>query len=610
MPSIALAVTPGQDHAGQLAGTMLAAMKDRSPEWAVSAGTVLAVGAGAADRESAGRMIAVAPESGVMLVSDVPAWERRPPDPILTVLAGSGNAATPDAMTGLLSQLRGDAHVAVTIGSDACVAYRGAMSGRPLFYATGVNGSLFVASQIRGILSARPDTVSSSGLAPFLVPQLCDRTGTAWSGIWRLPPGHALIWRDGKLTVTLVSEVEPADSAGASRAELVAEFRRRLLSAVERASGPPDGILLSGGIDSSSLACAYSIPQGHRGPARGYALTYDQDLAACDERRFVDDVERATAMAVSRLPGNRLLPLVAASPEGDEPEPWAYAARNWGLLRHIAADQAQATATLLAGEGGDELLLGQVLAVADRLARGDAGGASAEIRTFPDPARTERVVQGLLRGEYDRDGARAMRALGDVPAWLTGRYIAETGIVDRLAAGYPWLGSPGTLTASYSRGVLGDLGAAGRVMCGGWWEDMGRKAGLAITYPFLDPDLAALSWALPPDLLRGGGLEKVVLREALSDVLPESVARRADKADALALMHAGLKEKIATVRKIAAGGPLADQGVIEPARLLSSIDRYLAGDLSLAPALWATAAVDQWLATRSLPPAPESGVLR
>jgi hypothetical protein len=237
--------------------------------------------------------------------------------------------------------------------------------------------------------------------------------------------------------------------------------------------------------------------------------------------------------------------------------------------------------------------------VADRFARGDAHGAAVEIRTFPDPEGTARVVQCLLRGDYNRLGTRVMRALGEVPPWLAGSYVAQAGIVDRLAAGYPQLGAPGQMAVNYSRGVLGEMGAAGRVQCGGWWEDMGRKAGITITYPFLDPDLAALVWALPPELLRDDGLEKVVLREALSDLLPTSVAQRRDKAQALALMHAGLSEKIETVRAVAQGGPLVDHGVIHVDKLFRSIDRYLAGDLSLAPALWATVAVDRWLTYQS-----------
>jgi hypothetical protein len=44
-----------------------------------------------------------------------------------------------------------------------------------------------------------------------------------------------------------------------------------------------------------------------------------------------------------------------------------------------------------------------------------------------------------------------------------------------------------------------------------------------------------------------------------------------------------VSETIETVRAVAQGGPLADHSVIHVDKLLRSIDRYLAGDLSLAP---------------------------
>lgn len=403
--------------------------------------------------------------------------------------------------------------------------------------------------------------------------------------------------RGGELCERHIGRVIEQDTNSATTAELVREFRSRLLVAVQRCSGPPDAVLLSGGIDSSSLACAHTA-LGVEGAA-AFALTYDDSLAPCDERRYVDDVEAATGMSVSRLSGSRLLPLVADFPEGDEPEPWAYAARNWALLRHIVNQPGTGWATVIAGEGGDELLLGQVFAVADRMALGDTVGGEREIGTFPDPERTGRVVRGLLAGEYDRLGTRKLRALDDIPPWLAAGYVADNEVVDRLADGYPRLGEPGRMAANYSRALIAEAGAAGRVQCGGWWEDMGRQAGVSITYPFLDPDLASLVWSLPPRLLRDRGLEKVVLRDALSDVLPVSVARRGDKAEALALMHAGLREGVDKIRQVARGGPLVDHHVIEPGKLLTSIDRYLAGADHLGPALWATVAVDHWMATQA-----------
>jgi len=106
---------------------------------------------------------------------------------------------------------------------------------------------------------------------------------------------------------------------------------------------------------------------------------------------------------------------------------------------------------------------------------------------------------------------------------------------------------------------------------------------------------AAVGGGLPPRLLRDHGLEKIVLREALRDVLPDSVARRPDKAEALALMHAGLSERADAIRSVARGGPLADYGIIRPGRLLTAVEDYLSGQRALGPALWATVATDRWL---------------
>lgn len=590
MTSVALAVTR-DGGAGTVVGRILAAMTDRSPAWTVAGSELTAVGVGAGDLSEA-RCGFHEPGGQVRIAVDAPEWMRPQLRQMLSGMTAVGPAPT-DEIAGRFSALTGDVHCAAAVGTQACVLYRGPMSSRPLFYAVSGDRSLLAATQIRGIRAVLPSRVSLAGLASFLVPQMCDPTGTAWAGIRRLAPGHALIYSGGELAIREVAHVAAADIASAVRSEVVAEFRDRLFHAVLRCSQPPDGLLLSGGIDSSSLACAYRAARD--GACRAFALTYDQRLAPCDERRFVDDVERATGIPVSRLDGTRLLPLVAGFPEGDEPEPWAYAARNWAMLRHITASREEMPTAVIAGEGGDELLLGQVFAVADRSARGDPDGAAREIKTFPDPDRAARVVDGLLSGDYDRPAARVVRALTEVPPWLNSRYVAAHHIVDRLAAGYPRLGEPGCLAASYSRTLIAEAGAAGRVQCGGWWEDTGRKVGVEITYPFLDPDLAALIWSLPPELLRDDGIEKVILREALTGLLPTSVARRRGKAEALALMHAGLSESAEAIRAVGRGGPLADSAVIKPDRLSSCVDDYLAGRSDLGPALWATVAVDRWL---------------
>ncbi|MEU5847424.1 asparagine synthetase B family protein [Saccharopolyspora shandongensis] len=586
MTTLALAAVPKPYNA---VDAMLDAIdRDIKGRHVTQVGTV-ALGIGHAEPTSPSAEVFYLP-GGARMAVDAPSWARR-------YLADrvcrfrEREVITPAALVELFGSITGDGHCVAVLPGRGCAAYRGPMSPRPLFYACDERSTL-VASQIRALRAARPTDVDADGLAPFLVPQLCDPRGTAWKAVHRLPPGHMLTTWNGTPDVQPVAQVEPLDTRGAGRAELVAEFRERFLAAVGWCSAPSTGILLSGGIDSSALACAHTAVTDRLG--RAYVLDYEAPLTVCDERRFADDVIAACGLDAVRVPGNRLLPLVADYPLGDEPEPWAYSARNWAMLRRIAADNPAPT-TVLAGEGGDELLLGQVFAVADRIARGDAEAAHREIATFADPDGTEKVVHRLLTGDYDNHGARVIRALRELPPWLGNDYIERTGIVDQLAAGYPRLSPPGHIATSYSRALVAEAGAAGRVQCGGWWPDMARRVGLTITYPFLDPDLAALVWSLPPELLRDQGQEKVVLREALAGRLPTSVARRRDKAEALALMRAGLIEGIDQLRAVASDSPLVDLGIVDPARLRTGIERYAAGELHLGPALWATVSVHQWL---------------
>ncbi len=594
MSSVALAAGGDANSAQAATESILRSLTDRSPAWTVSASGAIVVGVGANNAAVAREQIVALPGRAGVLGVDMPQWARSRLMSDIKLRLRHGVAVKPSDVGELFAAVTADCHAVAAFPPHGCAAYRGLMSNRPLFYSIGDDASLLVASQIRGIRNAAPTGLDIAGLAPFLVPQLCDPTGTCWQGIHRLPPGHLLTWWDGQVDVRQVSQIDALGYDGACAQELVREFRNRFMRAVARCSEPPDALLLSGGIDSSALTCAYTSIFGTESGC-GYSLTYDQQLSPCDERRFVDDVEHTTGISVHRLAGNRLLPLIASFPEGDEPEPWPYASRNWAMLQKIAIDAGQAPTTVFAGEGGDELLLGQVFSVAARCARGDIAGGDRELATFPEPASAEKIVKGLLTGAYDNLGARMARAVGDIPSWLGTNFLADANVLELLAEGYPRLGPAAHMVSAYSRGLMREMGAAGRVQCGGWYEDMGRRLGLKIAYPFLDPDLAAFTWSLPPQLIRDQGREKVILREALADLLPTSVYERTDKAEALALLHDGLSGAIESIRMIACDGPLVDLGIIHPGRLHAAIDRYLAGDHSLAPALWATTSVDGWL---------------
>ena len=74
---------------------------------------------------------------------------------------------------------------------------------KPLYYVHPDDGSLFFASEIKALLAAnalRPE-LNLAALPDYLANRAtCDDT-TLFDGVRRLPPGHTLLWKDGKVDI-------------------------------------------------------------------------------------------------------------------------------------------------------------------------------------------------------------------------------------------------------------------------------------------------------------------------------------------------------------------------------------------------------------------------
>ena len=137
---------------------------------------------------------------------------------------------------------------------------RDALGVKPLFHTMAAGA--FVCSNTLCTVLAHP-AVSRAPHVPALVDFL--RTGfnedpgtTSITGVLRLPPAHTLTLRVGDVAPRIVRHWRFADLAGvapAPRDDLVSRFGALLADAVtDRVRGDRAGILLSGGIDSTSIA--------------------------------------------------------------------------------------------------------------------------------------------------------------------------------------------------------------------------------------------------------------------------------------------------------------------------------------------------------------------
>jgi asparagine synthase (glutamine-hydrolysing) len=272
---------------------------------------------------------------------------------------------------------------------------------KPLYHARLGDAFLF-ASEIRALLAlgvraaANPEAIDVH--ATFL---WNPGPETAFSGIHRLPPGTVLELRDRNERSSRYWRMTPCPGSGgadpvAVREAVVSDVRRQLVSDV------PVGLFLSGGLDSSFIACA--LPEGT--VRRAYTLAFPRrDLSndiVRDETRYARVAARARGIELVEVPlefsAERFLKAVRAleEPVGDP-----------AAIATLALSARAEEKVLLSGMGGDELWGGYPRFRALELSRYVPGCA----RPLFQAAQRLLPHAGLL-GRWGRNAAKFGSAAG------------------------------------------------------------------------------------------------------------------------------------------------------------------------------------------------------
>src|SRR6266576_3102042 len=126
---------------------------------------------------------------------------------------------------------------------------------KPLYYRAADNELAF-ASELRALPRGEIDL---EALEAFLAFNSIPAPLTIFREVRKLPPGHLLLWEDGRLELRRFARPAPVPAGelrGDDEAELVEELRSRVRDSVRAhlVSDVPVGVLLSGGVDSAFLA--------------------------------------------------------------------------------------------------------------------------------------------------------------------------------------------------------------------------------------------------------------------------------------------------------------------------------------------------------------------
>ena len=234
---------------------------------------------------------------------------------------------------------------------------------KPLYYAHQPDGSLIFGSEIKSLLpalAARP-ALNYSALPDFLANHAPSGVETLFSGIKRVPPGHTLVWQEGRISIKRYWDLEygeagtaPAAGSAAERG-LVDEFIQRFTEAVRirLMSDVPLGMFLSGGIDSAAITATMATLV--KDPIRTFSVAFEEREAnEFAYARMVAEAYRTEHREVLVTPRQFFAELPRLIWHEDEP----IAHPSSIALYFVSQLASKHVKVVLTGEGSDEMLAG------------------------------------------------------------------------------------------------------------------------------------------------------------------------------------------------------------------------------------------------------------
>ena len=408
---------------------------------------------------------------------------------------------------------------------------------KPLYWAQ-VGSRLLFASEIKAILESHLITPEphDAVLPELLATRYTSSADTLFRGIFKLLPGHRLIFQDGAIRIEQYWDV-PLDGEDPSLAalgehEIVDRFRGLLQESVRLRlmADVPLGMFLSGGIDSSAVAAlmareadrpieTFSVGFADREFSElAYAREVAQAVGANSHEIVIDDRDFFDALP-------RLI--------WHEDEPIAHPSSV--PLHFVSMLARQHVKVVLTGEGADELLAGYGK-YPRALLNWRAGGAYERLLPAPLRAAVAASLVPRLPGQLGRFARRSFLAMSRQPDAMfldnfagMPRHVQHELLKNRGNDPYgpslDYFRRPNGHSTILDRLLYADVKTY-LVELLMKQDQMSMSASIESRVPFLDHHLVEFAARLPNRWKLRGFSTKRILRKAAHGLLPESILTR------------------------------------------------------------------------------------
>lgn len=445
--------------------------------------------------------------------------------------------------------------------------------------------TFFFASDIRRLIDHPGYTpvINETMLGLLLIDSCQEVKETLYKGVFRLPAAHSLTVTSAGVRLSRYWQLDPPPVLRYATDEAYADqFREIFQEAVRcRIDGARRvGVLVSGGVDSSAVACAARTlnGRGDKAPVRVDTFSALFDDPACDERQYLSEITNTDPAAAYCFYPEAADDRTGLEFDADDPHPIGplYYPNLSMLRRPVHAARQRGIEIVLTGVGGDELFA-SYHHCADLLKTGRWGSLRQEVRSIGTVVTRLGVCRTLLTYALRPFVPAAVKRVWPVrvPAWIRPEFARRCGLFERIRARRRRT----ILFPDVGRQVLYDaLFTTGAYPFAFEEEDrFSRLASVEFRAPLLDVRLIQFALALPPEQRTWKGQTKVVLRNGLKGVLPEAIRSRRDKADFLPFIDRELRvRQRAGIDALFRTSRLAEAGIVDDNRIRAQWEEYCA----------------------------------
>jgi asparagine synthase (glutamine-hydrolysing) len=506
-----------------------------------------------------------------------------------------------------LTRLRGMFALALWDGrSRTLLAARDRAGEKPLYWTLTRRG-LLLASEVKALL-VRPEVsraLDPEALDQFLTYEYILAPRTILRGVHKLPAGHYLIYRDGRVTVHRYWDAAAVRLRAWKDDEAAEALRAALRKAVvsQMMADVPLGAFLSGGIDSSTLVAFMS--EASRQPVRSFSIGFED--GTYNELPYAREVavafgtnhrERTVSPDIGELFEKLVVHL-------DEPFADVSLFPTF-LVSQLAREDVKVA---LSGDGGDELFGGYDTYEAQALAAQYAWvgepvlPALAAVGAMLPPTdkkkglvnKFKRFVQGAAEAPADLEHYRWMVYLGSRAKRRLYSGALQSALIesDAYAPVRDALRRAGTDDV-LNRQLYADLTVflADDILVK--VDRMSMATSLETRAPFLDADVVELAFSMPGRLKIRHGERKWILKQAMRGLLPEAVLNRRKEGFSIPMKNWLRRDLAPLMRDLLSPARVAARGLFEPSEVAALIDAHIAGRENHAHTLFPLMVFERW----------------